>query len=40
MDKILLKWPKSSFHENKVTARFWIVTIILASFAIMTLKVR
>ena len=40
MDKILLKWPRSSFHENKVTARFWIVTIILASFAIMTLKVR
>ncbi len=40
MDKILLKWPKSSFHENKVTARFWIVTLILASFAIMTLKIR
>ncbi len=40
MDKVMFKWPKSSFHENKVTARFWIVTIILASFAIMTLKVR
>ena len=40
MDKILLKWPKSSFHENKVTLRFWIVTIILAAFAIMTLKIR
>jgi len=40
MDKIIIKWPKSSFHENKVTARFWIITIILASFAIMTLKVR
>lgn len=40
MDKIMLKWPKSSFHENKVTARFWILTIILASFAIMTLKIR
>ncbi len=40
MDKILLKWPKSSFHENKVTTRFWIVTIILASLAIMTLKIR
>lgn len=40
MDKILLKWPRSSFHENKVTARFWILTIILASFAIMTLKIR
>jgi len=40
MDKIMLKWPGSTFHENKVTARFWIVTIILASFAIMTLKIR
>lgn len=40
MDKIMLKWPRSSFHENKVTARFWILTIILASFAIMTLKIR
>lgn len=40
MDKILLKWPRSSFHENKVTARFWILTIILVSFAIMTLKIR
>ena len=40
MDKILLKWPRSSFHENKVTARFWILTIILASFAVMTLKIR
>ncbi len=40
MDKIMLKWPRSSFHENKVTARFWILTIILAAFAIMTLKIR
>lgn len=40
MDKVILKWPKSSFHENKVTMRFWIVTIILAAFAIMTLKIR
>lgn len=40
LDKVLLKWPKSTFVENKVTVRFWIVTIILASFAIMTLKIR
>lgn len=40
MQRILLKWPRSSFHENKVTARFWITTIILAAFAIMTLKIR
>lgn len=39
-DKVMLKWPRSTFHENKVTARFWIVTIILAAFAIMTLKIR
>lgn len=40
MDYIMMKWPKSSFHENKVTMRFWILTIILAAFAIMTLKIR
>ncbi len=40
MDKIMFKWPRSSFHENKVTTRFWILTIILAAFAIMTLKIR
>lgn len=40
MDRIWLKWPRSSFHENKVTVRFWILTIILASFAVMTLKIR
>lgn len=40
LDKVWMKWPRSMFHENKVTARFWIVTIILASFAVMTLKIR
>lgn len=40
MDRILFKWPRSSFHENKVTVRFWILTIILASLAILTLKIR
>lgn len=40
MDKILMKWPRSSFHENKVTTRFWILTIILAASAILTLKIR
>jgi len=39
-DKVMMKWPRSSFHENKVTARFWIVTIIMAALAVMTLKIR
>ncbi len=28
------------FHESKITIRFWIVTIILAALAIITLKIR
>lgn len=39
--KILFaKWPKGSWHESKITIRFWITTLILAAFAIMTLKIR
>lgn len=37
---IFAKWPKGSWHESKITVRFWIMTIILAAFAIMTLKIR
>lgn len=37
---IFAKWPKGSWHESKITVRFWITTIILAAFAIMTLKIR
>lgn len=41
MDRIIMsRWPRSSFHENKVTMRFWIVTIILTAVAILTLKIR
>lgn len=37
---IFANWPKGSWHESKITVRFWITTIILAAFAIMTLKIR
>ena len=33
-------WPRGSWHEAKVTTRFWIVTIILAAATIITLKIR
>ena len=37
---IFANWPKGSWHESKIVVRFWITTIILAAFAIMTLKIR
>ena len=37
---IFSRWPKGSWHESKITVRFWITTLILAAFAIMTLKIR
>lgn len=37
---IFRRWPKGSWHESKITVRFWITTMILAAFAIMTLKIR
>ena len=33
-------WPRNRFHEAKITTRFWIFTIILAAFTIITLKIR
>lgn len=33
-------WPHRPFHEAKITARFWIVTLILAAATIITLKIR
>lgn len=33
-------WPASSFHEAKITVRFWIVSIILAAITLITLKIR
>ena len=38
--KIFLNWPKGCWLESKVTIRFWIVTIIMAALAIVTLKIR
>ncbi|MDR0938671.1 MAG: phospho-N-acetylmuramoyl-pentapeptide-transferase [Mediterranea sp.] len=32
--------PDQLYHEAKITLRFWIVTIVLAAIAIMTLKIR
>ena len=37
---IFKNWPQRQFHESKITIRFWIVTIILAALAIITLKIR
>ena len=33
-------WPRGAWHEAKVVVRFWIVSIILAAAAVMTLKIR
>lgn len=38
--KYLIKSPISPKHESKITIRFWIITIILAAFTIITLKIR
>ena len=38
--KIFINWPKGCWLESKITTRFWIVTIIMASLAIVTLKIR
>jgi len=37
---VLRNWPRNRFHEAKITTRFWIFTIILAAFTIITLKIR
>ena len=33
-------YQKKNIHESKITARFWIVGILLAVVTIVTLKVR
>ena len=38
--KILLNWPKGCWLESKITTRFWIITILMATLAIVTLKIR
>ncbi len=38
--KVLIRWPRGCWLESKITTRFWIVTIIMAALAIVTLKIR
>ena len=38
--KVLFKGSSRLYHESKITFRFWIVSIILAAIAILTLKIR
>ena len=38
--RYLLRGSGNVVHESKITIRFWIVTIILAAMAIITLKIR
>ncbi len=38
--KILFNWPKGCWLESKITTRFWIITILMATLAIVTLKIR
>lgn len=36
----IFKGPENVFHESKITVRFWIITVVLAAIAIITLKIR
>lgn len=38
--KYLITKPTTVLHENTITIRFWIITIMLAAITIITLKVR
>lgn len=38
--KVMFKGSSRLYHESKITFRFWIVSIILAAIAILTLKIR
>ena len=38
--KVLLNWPKGCWLESKITTRFWIITVLMAALAIITLKIR
>lgn len=37
---VFRNWPRGAWHESKITVRFWITTILLAAFTIITLKIR
>ena len=38
--KVILNWPSGCWLESKITTRFWIITILMAALAIITLKIR
>lgn len=38
--KVIFKGSSQLYHETKITFRFWIVSILLAALAILTLKIR
>ncbi len=38
--KVKFKGSSQLYHESKITFRFWIISIMLAAFAILTLKIR
>jgi len=40
LQKIPFRWISGCQHENRITMRFWIVTLITAALAILTLKIR
>ncbi len=37
---VFFNWPKGCWLESKITTRFLIVTVLMAAFAIITLKIR
>ena len=38
--KVILTWPRGCSLDSKITPSFWILTILLAALAIITLKIR
>lgn len=38
--KCLIQWPRAEIHENKITVRFWIIGLLLATLTFVTLKIR
>lgn len=38
--KYVFNWPRGAWHESKITVRFWITSLLLATAAIITLKIR
>lgn len=40
ISRIPFRRIRGCMHENRITMRFWITTLIMAAFAIMTLKIR